>query len=157
MSSSQVFIQVSDVVAQLNATGPDGNNNYTVYGLTISSASLQAHVNYANDYIYSIVGGTTLLTSDPRYPVAVDAAKNLAALRVLVVAAGGSLTGAYDYFLGDLRVTRSGPYATALKMTIQGFKEDLVKLMVNLSTAVKTGDVQYGNQTPAYKGGLAGP
>jgi hypothetical protein len=150
------YIQISDVQAQLGATGPDGNNNYTVYGLTIAQATLQAHVDYANAYINGILG-RDLMTNDPLYPIAQDSAKNVACIRALVVSSGGSLVGAYDYFLGDLRVTRAGPYATAIKNTLAGLAVDLKKMMVNLSTAVKTGNVCYGDQVPSYRGGLAEP
>jgi hypothetical protein len=158
------FVAVSDVVGQLNASGPDSNSNYTVYGLTLSNASLQAHVNYANTYVnallgaaYSSAGTAGILTTDPRYASARIAAIDLACIRCLVVSMGGSLIGAYDYFLGDLRVSRAGPYATAIKMTIEGLKEDLIRQIVNLATVIKTADGQAAGEVPTYRGGLISP
>jgi hypothetical protein len=152
--SQVVFIQITDVQNQLNASF-DGVQTYTVYGLQIITATMQAHVDYANNYMNGLL--PNLQTTDQRYPLAKLAALNIACLRVLVVASGGSLTGAYDYFLGDLRVTRAAPYAAALTRTVEGFKTDLIKMITNLSTPVMTGDVQYGSQTPTYRGGLASP
>jgi hypothetical protein len=150
------YIAIADVQAQINATGPDANNNYTVYGLTIAQATIQAHVDFANNYINAILG-TDLLTSDPKYPIAKIACLDLACVRVLVVSSGGSLVGAYDYFLGDLRVTRAGPYAIALQRTIDGLKEDLVKQIVNLAPVIQTADATQADNVPTYRGGLAGP
>jgi hypothetical protein len=149
-------IGVADVVAQLNASGPDSNNNYTVYGLTISQATIQAHVNYANNYITAMIS-TPLTSADVRFASASIACLDLACLRVLVVSSGGSLNGAYDYFLGDLRITRAAPYAGALQRTIEGLKADVIKMITNLSTPVVIGNVKYGDQTPTYRGGLASP
>ncbi len=149
-------ITAADVAAQLNASGPDANNNYTVYGLTIAQAAIQAHIDYANNYINAILGAN-LLSSDPKYPIAVIACLDLACLRALVVSSGGSLTGAYDYFLGDLRVTRAAPYASALQRTTDNLKADLVKQIVNLSTAVKTADASVAGNVPTYRGGLTSP
>jgi len=152
---SVTFIQITDVQNQLNATGPDSNNNYTVYGLTIAQATMQAHTDYANTYINGLL--PNLLTTDTRYPLAKLAALNIACLRVLVVSSGGSLTGSFDYFLGDMRIMRNAPYGAALLRTIAGLKADLVNMITNLSTPVMTGDAQYGAQTPTYRGGLASP
>ena len=149
------YIQVSDVQAQLNATF-DGVHTYTVYGLAILDSTMQAHADYANSYINGILG-RDLVASDPLYQTAKLAALNVACLRILVISSGGSLVGAFDYFLGDMRVIRHGPYAAALLRTIQGFKEDLVKMMINLSTPVKTADASLGSQVPTYRGGLASP
>lgn len=149
------YIQISDVQAQLNATF-DGVHTYTVYGLAILDATMQAHTDYANSYINGILG-RDLVASDPLYQTAKLAALNVACLRVLVISSGGSLVGAFDYFLGDMRVMRHGPYASAIQRTIQGFKEDLVKMMTNLSTPVKTSQATSGSKVPTYRGGLASP
>jgi hypothetical protein len=150
------YIKISDVAGLLNVTGPDSNNNYTVYGLTIAQATMQAHTDYANAYINGILG-RDLQNTDPLYTTAQQAAKSVACLRVLVISSGGVLTGAFDYFLGDMRVIRHAPYAAALLRTIQELKQDLTRMMVNLSTAVKSSDATLGSQTPTYRGGLAGP
>lgn len=149
------YIQLSDVQAQLNAAF-DGVHTYTVYGLAILDATMQAHTDYANSYINGIIG-RDLVASDQLYQTAKLAALNVACLRVLVISSGGSLVGAFDYFLGDMRVMRHGPYAAALLRTIQGFKEDLVKMMTNLSTPVKTAQATSGSKAPTYRGGLASP
>ena len=55
MSSYPSFTSLSEVVTHLNATGPDSNSNYLVYGLTVSSNSVQDYVDHANTYIGSLV------------------------------------------------------------------------------------------------------
>lgn len=148
------YIQVSDVQAQLNATS--AGTAYTVYGLSILVSAIQAHVDYANSYINSILG-RDLATSDPSYPIAKLAALDLACIRVLVVSMGGSLVGAFDYFLGDLRVARAGPYKEAIAATLQGFKDDLSRQLVNLTPVAVTFDVRSKGEVPTYRGGLASP
>jgi uncharacterized protein YhjY with autotransporter beta-barrel domain len=150
------YITVTDVQAQLNASGPDTNNNYTVYGLTIAQTTFQAHTDYANTWVNALLG-TDLDPTDSRYSIAKLAALDLAAMRVLVVSSGGALVGAYDYFLGDLRVARSGPYAAAIQRTIQGLQEDLFRQIVNLAPAVKAAEAAAAEEVPTYRGGLMNP
>ena len=150
------YLIVDDVIAHLNASGPDTNGNYTVYGLTIAEATLQAHTDYANTYINAILG-TNLNITDPKYPTAKLATLDVACIRVLVVSMGGSLIGAFDYFLGDLRVARAGPYKEAITATLQGFKDDLSRQLVNLTPVAVTFDVRSKGEVPTYRGGLASP
>ena len=82
MSSYPSFTLLSEVVTHLNASGPDSNGNYLVYGLTISSNSVQAFVDHANTYIGSLVPSVT--STDPRYQFA------------QLAASGGMLLGAAD-------------------------------------------------------------
>jgi len=42
--------------AALNMTYDSVNKVYTVYGLTIAEASVQAHVDFANTYINALAG-----------------------------------------------------------------------------------------------------
>jgi hypothetical protein len=154
--SSGVLTTVDDVAAQLNASGPDQNDNYTVYGLTIAQASLQAHTDFANIYVNSLLG-SVINSADPRYGTAKQAALDLACMRALVISMGGSMTGAFDYFLGDLRVTRAGPYATAIKNTIDGLQADFVRQLVNLSPAAAAANMTMAGQVPTYRGGLISP
>jgi len=150
------FITASDVQAHLNATYDASSHTYNVYGLTIQEAALQAHVDYANTYVTALLG-KDIDTSDPRYPTAKIAALDLACMRVLVVSSGGALVGAYDYFLGDLRVARAGPYAEAIKRTIDGLREDLIRQIVNLVPAVKAAEAAAAEEVPEYRGGLINP
>jgi len=146
---------VTDVQNQLNASF-DGVNTYTVYGLTITLPAMQAQVDYANDYITSMLQ-TAITNTDPRYLFARQAAIDLACIRALVIASGGSLTGAYDYFLGDLRVSRAGQYASSIKNTIAGFQADLTRQLANFTTPVMTADAAVAQQVPTYKGDVIGP
>jgi hypothetical protein len=152
----EAFVTVENVIAHLNAAGPDVNNNYTVYGLTIAEAAIQAHIDHATTYINGLIG-SNLNPSDAKYPIAKVAVLEMACLRALVVSSGGSLVGAYDYFLGDLRVTRAAPYASALQRSIEDIKADLKRQIVNLSTAVKTADASVAGNVPTYRGGLTSP
>jgi hypothetical protein len=150
------YVTASDVQAALNMTYDSVNKVYTVYGLTIAEASVQAHVDFANTYINALLG-RDLTTDDPKYPVAKMAALDLACMRVLVVSSGGAMIGAFDYFLGDLRVARAGPYAEAIERTIKGFQEDFVRQLVNLTTPVKAAEATAAEEVPTYRGGLINP
>jgi hypothetical protein len=136
MSSNPSFTSLSEVITHLNATGPDSSSNYTVYGLKISEDSVQAQVDHANKYIYSIVPSLSDPT-DSRYVCAQLAALDLACLGILVTVVGGSLIGAYDYALGDMHVQRAGPYANSIKIAIQGYSQSFVSNLMNVSTVVK--------------------
>ena len=150
------YVSANDVEAHLNMTFDSGSGNYTVYGLTLSETALQAHVDYANTYIIALTS-SLLDPTDQRYPHAKIAALDLACLRALVISSGGSLVGAYDYFLGDLRVARTAPYAAALARTIQGLSDDLQKQLVNLTLPVVAAEATMAQDVPTYKGGLMNP
>jgi hypothetical protein len=150
-----IYVQASDVIAHLGVTGSSGTS-YTVYGLPVLPSTLDSQVNHANTYVNALLG-PDLDSSDPRYNVAKLAALDLACMGVLVVSVGGSLVGAYDYFLGDLRVARSGPYAFAVKQAIDGFHEDLLRQLVSLAPAVKTAEATAAGEVPQYRGGLINP
>ena len=150
------YVGVGDVEAHLNMTYDSEKGNYTVYGLTLNETALQAHVDYANTYITAL-NGSLLDPTDQRYPHAKIAALDLACLRALVISSGGSLVGAYDYFLGDLRVARTAPYAAALARTIQGLSDDLQKQLVNLTLPVIAAEASMKDDVPSYQGGLINP
>jgi len=150
------YIAVADVQAHLNATYDAANHVYSVYGINIAESSFQAHVDHANTYINALIG-MDLSPSDPKYSVAKLAALDLACMHILVVSSGGALVGAFDYFLGDLRVARSGPYAEAIQRTISGFREDLTKQIVNLTSPVKAAEASAAGEVPTYRGGLINP
>ena len=42
---------LSEVITHLNATGPDSNGNFLVYGLYVSGNSVQAYVDHGYDDI----------------------------------------------------------------------------------------------------------
>jgi len=129
------FTSLSELVSHLNASGPDANSNYTVYGLTISVASVQAMVDHANKYVFSIVPSLTGPGSvDPREASAELAALDIACIGILVTVVGGSLVGAYDYSLGDMHVARAGPYAYAIKTAIDAYRQSVIANLGNVST-----------------------
>jgi hypothetical protein len=150
------YVTVGAVESHLNMTYDSTKGNYSVYGLTLSETALQAHVDYANTYITAL-NGSLLDQTDQRYPHAKIAALDLACLRALVISSGGSLVGAYDYFLGDLRVARTAPYAAALARTIQGLSDDLQKQLVNLTLPVIAAEASMKDDVPTYQGGLMNP
>lgn len=150
------YVAVTDVQAHLNATYDAVNHVYSVYGINIAESSFQAHVDHANTYINSLLG-VDLSPSDPKYSIAKLAALDLACMHILVVSSGGALVGAFDYFLGDLRVARSGPYAEAIQRTISGFREDLTKQIANLTSPGKAAEASAAGEVPTYRGGLINP
>jgi hypothetical protein len=150
------YVSVSDVQAQLNMTYDAGNHVYTVYGLNITEASVNAHVDFANTYVNALLG-RDLAVDDPKYNVAKLAALNLACMRVLIVSSGGAMIGAFDYFLGDLRVARAGPYAEAIERTIRGLTEDLMRQIINLTLPVKAAEASAAEEVPTYRGDLMNP
>jgi hypothetical protein len=147
--STQNFITANEVANHLNAASADSSGNYAVFGLTVSQTAFQAHVDYANLYIYSLTG-QQLPSDDPRFNSAKMAALNLACLRVLVVASGGLLLGAFDYRLGDLFITKSSASRLAFETAIQGFRDELLRVMVNLASPVQGFDST--RHVPHYRG-----
>jgi hypothetical protein len=144
MSTYPNFTSLDEVVSYLNAAGPDSNSNYTVYGLPISSASVQSRVDHANKYVSSLALSLLEGSGDPRLSSGELAALNLACLGVLVTVVGGSLVGAYDYFLGDMRIARSSPYASAIKAAMAGFQADAKANMANLTLGVASANAKLG-------------
>ncbi len=147
--STQNFITASEVANHLNAAGIDASGNYVVFGLAVSQTTFQAHVDYANLYIYSLTG-QELPLDDPRFNSAKMAALNLACLRVLVAASGGLLLGAFDYRLGDLFITKSSASRLAFETAVQGFRDELLRVMVNLTLPVQC--VNSTRYVPHYRG-----
>lgn len=149
--SIPAFTSLSEVVSHLNATCPDTNNNYTVYGLTISAASAQSCVDHANKYVFSIVPSLTGPgSSDPREVSAELAALDIACIGILVNIVGGALVGAYDYSLGDMHVSRAGPFASAIKTAINAYRQSAKNNLLNVSTVAMS--VNSSRYIPRYSG-----
>ena len=116
---------------------------------------MQTHVDHANKYLSSIVPGLTGPGStDPREVSAELAAVDLACLGILVASVGGAMVGVYDYFLGDLRVARSAPYASAIKIAIDGYRQSLIGNLQNFSTVAMGVEASAAHQVPRYNGGV---
>lgn len=150
------YATVSDIQAQLNATFDSAALTYTVFGLPVSQAAFQAHVDYANLHVNSIVG-RDLLATDSRYNWAKMTAFNLASLRILVAASGGMLLGAFDYRLGDLYITKASIGRLAFEGAVQGFRNDLLRVLVNFAMPVKAAEASAKDEVPSYRGGLINP
>ena len=150
MSTYPAFTSLEEVIGFLNVTGPDGNGNYVVYGLSVSGNSVQAYVDHANTYIGSFVPGVT--STDPRYPFAQFAALDLACIGVLVAASGGMLLGAADYKLGDLFVTKATVGKFSFQNAVQSFQESFNRNIANLSTGAVSAQARLGNEVPQYRG-----
>jgi len=146
---STTFVSISDVANHLNASGLDASGNYNVFGLPVSQASFQAHVDYANLYVNSIVG-QSITETDERFNWATMISLNLACLRVLVAASGGVLLGAFDYRLGDLFITKSSSGRLAFETAVQTLRDDLLRVMVNLTSPAESFDST--RHIPHYKG-----
>ena len=150
------YVAVSDVQAHLNASFDSGSLIYTVFGLPVAQASFQAHVDFANLYVNSIVGAD-LVSDNPRYSWAKMAAFNLACLRVLVAASGGMLLGAFDYRLGDLYITKASVSRLSFEGAVKSFQDDLVRTLMNFSTPVMAAEATAASEVPTYRGGLMNP
>jgi hypothetical protein len=149
-------VAYSDIQSELNANFDSSSLTYTVFGLPVAQAAFQAHVDYANLYVNAIVG-QDLASTDPRYNWAKMTALNLACLRVLVAASGGMLLGAFDYRLGDLFITKANIGKFAFQNAVQGFKDCLIRALLNFSTPVMTANMQAAGEVPSYRGGLISP
>jgi hypothetical protein len=149
-------VSYTDIQSQLNASYDSSSLTYTVFGLPVSQASFLAHVDFANLYVNSIVG-QDLQTTDQRYNWAKMAALNLASLRILVAASGGMLLGAFDYRLGDLFITKATIGRVAFQNAAQGFKDDLVRMLMNFATPVIAAEASAKDEVPTYRGGLVNP
>ena len=150
------YVTVNDIQSHLNASFDASGLSYTVFGLPVAQASFQAHVDYANLYANSIVG-QDLLVTDPRYNWAKMSAINLASLRILVAASGGMLLGAFDYRLGDLYITKASIGKLAFEGAVQGFRNDLLRVLVNFALPVKAAEALAKDEVPTYRGGLINP
>ena len=150
MSTYPALTSLEEVIGFLNATGPDSNSNYLVYGLSVSSNSVQAYVDHANTYIGSLV--PTVTSTDPRYPFAQLAALDLACMSVLVAASGGMLLGAADYKLGDLFVTKGTIGKFSFQSAVQSFQDSFTRNMVNLSTVAIGAEASLGHTVPHCRG-----
>ena len=146
----------TDIQSHLNASFDAVSLTYTVFGLPVAQASFQAHVDYANLYVNSIVG-QDLVVTDPRYNFAKMSAINLACLRVLVAASGGMLLGAFDYRLGDLYITKASIGRLAFEGAVQGFRNDLLRVLVNFAMPVVAAEASAKDEVPVYRGGLINP
>jgi hypothetical protein len=150
------YITVSDIQSQLNASYDAGSSVYTVFGLRVTQASFQAQVDFANLYANSIAG-SDLLETDQRYSWAKMASTNLACLRVLVAASGGMLLGAFDYRLGDLYITKASIGRLAFESAVQGFRNDLLRTLINFATPVMAAEASAKSDVPTYRGSLINP
>lgn len=150
------YVSYTDIQSHLNASFDSASLSYTVFGLPVAQASFQAHVDYANLYVNSIVG-QDLLVTDSRYNWAKMAAFNLASLRILVAASGGMLLGAFDYRLGDLYITKASIGRLAFEGAVQGFRNDLLRVLVNFALPVKAAEASAKDEVPTYRGGLINP
>ena len=150
------YVSYTDIQSHLNASFDAVSLTYTVFGLPVAQASFQAHVDYANLYVNSIVG-QDLVVTDPRYNFAKMSAINLACLRVLVAASGGMLLGAFDYRLGDLYITKASIGRLAFEGAVQGFRNDLLRVLVNFTMPVVAAEASAKDEVPVYRGGLINP
>jgi uncharacterized YccA/Bax inhibitor family protein len=150
------YITTSDVQAHLNASYDSLTLTYTVFGLSVSQASFEAHVSHANTYVNAIVGSDLNATSK-RYDWAKLAALEMACLRILVAASGGMLLGAFDYRLGDLYVTKASIGRLAFEKAVEGFKNDLAAMLVNFATPIIAAEASAADEVPTYRGGLINP
>jgi len=141
-----ILTSVAEVVAHLNCSDLDTSGNYVVFGLPVSQTALQAHVVYANKYVFSYV--PDLVPSDPRWVNAELAALNIACLRTLVAASGGMLLGAFDYRLGDLFITKGSVAKAAFEDAVKVFKVEAVTILMNFATVAKS--VNSARQIPSY-------
>jgi hypothetical protein len=151
LSTCPAFTSLEEVIGFLNATGPDGNDNYLVYGLSVSCNSVQAYVDHANTYIGSLV--PSLTSTDPRYSFAQLAALDLACMAVLVAASGGMLLGAADYKLGDLFVTKGTVGKFAFQSAVQSFQDSFTRNIMNLSTVAVGAQARLGHGVPHCREG----
>jgi hypothetical protein len=150
------YVSATDIQSQLNASYDAGSQTYTVFGLTVSQAAFQAHVDFANLYVNAVVG-SDLANTDPRFNWAKMAALNLASLRIVVTASGGMLLGAFDYRLGDLYITKASIVRFAFEHTVQAFRDELLRILVNFATPVVAAEASAAQEVPSYKGGLINP
>ena len=149
MSTYPAFTSLEEVIGFLNVTGPDGNGNYVVYGLSVSGNSVQAYVDHANTYIGSFAPSVT--STDPRYPFAQLAALDLACMSILVAASGGMLLGGADYRLGDLFVTKATVGKFSFQSAVQSFQDSFTRNIMNLSTVAIGAKAQLGHEVPHFR------
>jgi hypothetical protein len=149
-------VSYTDIQSHLNASFDSASLSYTVFGLPVAQVSFQAHVDYANLYVNAIVGAD-LTADNPRYNWAKMCALNLASLHILVAASGGMLLGAFDYRLGDLYITKASIGRLAFEGAVEGFRNDLLRALMNFATPAKAAEATAKEEVPKYRGGLVSP
>ena len=150
------YVTVADVQAHLNASYDSASQVYTIFGLPMTLASMQAHIDHGNIYVNAMVG-SDLLPSDNRYNWAHLAAVSLACLGVLVAASGGMLLGAYDYRLGDLFITKASIGRLAFESAVQEFRSQVIKYLTNFAAPVMAAEASAKDDVPTYRGDLINP
>lgn len=135
------YITYEAVAGFVGATYDDEKGEYTVYGLTMSENIFEAQVDYADDVVKSYIGEQAKGSS--KYTLGRLAALNLAALRIVVIATGGFVSGdvgALTYRLGDVMATREAGVRMAIENSLKSyeasFKEYLYRATAGATSVV---------------------
>ena len=147
MTFTGYYVSSNEVANFVGAVYDSVNAKYTLMGFDVSEPVFDMQVKFADETIQGFVGN--LDTSSKTFHIAKSCVLNLAGLRVLVIATGGTVTmagGNVNYRLGDLSVSKGEVVRLAIEYALKNYEarynEYLYKLTsgainVDRSDAVK--------------------
>ena len=95
----------SNVLALLNATDKDKDNQYTIFGMIINESAIDYAITLAYNYIAELIGSVEIELSANRNKV-VGFGVDLSMLRVWATLGGISIPTHFNYKTGDLTITK---------------------------------------------------
>ncbi len=144
------FITTADVLAALNAETITADT-YRIYGEIVQKTMIDAHVDYANNYVKIYAGDITPDSS--KWIPARLAALNLAMIRVVVTALSIVLYDNVNYQVGEMQVTTAPHLEQIIRANLQQWGEDLRRNLAILSPAAVVTDPKFREAVAVFRRG----
>lgn len=134
----------------------DANNNYTVFGMSISSSSIAMQIENAYDYVSELVGDTNM--SDSSYYKKIRGfIADYATLRIFGTLAGISIPTHFNYTVGGLNIQKPvvSQMRTAIEMYMYSCKR-WQKALLRRGVVNKLSDLEISipNEKPPTSSGI---
>ncbi len=144
------YVTQEEIVGELNLTFDKENNRYILYNVKILPLTLINSVNFANIHVNSLVGDVT--SNPPRFAMAKILARQISALRVAVVSAGGWVKGASDYSFAGLSVGVGTAARTALEQMAASKKMEIESTLLMLTGQTRLEEVDQSSRNIYSRG-----
>ena len=141
------FITSSDVINALNMEQIDATT-YRLYGEKVKTSAIDSHVQYANDYVTIYAGNID--SSDPRYNAARLAALNMAMIRIVVVALGGTVYDNVNYQIGEIQVNVGPQLEQTIAANLELWREHFELAMNALVKGMSLATIPFGDLVNTY-------
>jgi len=135
MTFTGYYVSSGDVANFVGAIYDNANAKYTLMGFDVSEPVFDMQVQFADETIQGFAGN--LDTSSKTFYVAKSCALNLASLRVLVIATGGTVTmagGNVNYRLGDLSVSKGDVVRLAIEYALKNYESRYIEYLYKLTS-----------------------